>query len=152
MKPENEWLFYTTAAWNVDQAAHIAKNLIDNPPDDNIYASKLVWSSAYKYSIVSYCSPFMGFRTSERKKNEEGLSPDIVPHEFRNIHAQIKDYRDQILAHTDIRHLETVSFDEGYRITFTSAHLSPPSIQDAVRLFSAVSEILIQKQEALHRK
>ncbi len=152
MKPENEWLFYATAAWNVDQAAHVAKTLLENPPDEGVYASKLVWLSAYKYSIVSYCSPFMGFRTSERKKNEDGLSSGIVPHEFRDIHAQIKDYRDQILAHTDIRHLETVSFDEGYRIASTSAHLSPPPIQNALRLFSAVSEILIQKQEALHRK
>ncbi len=149
MKPENEWLFYSMAAWNVDQAAYIAKTLIDNPPDDKIYASKVVWASAYKFCIVSYCSPFMGFETSEGRNYKDCLKLSIVPLDLQATHTQVKNFRDQVLAHTDIVHLEAVGFHEGYRIASTSTHLSPPPIQESFRLFAKVGEILIQKLDTL---
>lgn len=151
MTPENEWLFYSTAAWNIDQAAYVAKMLIDNPPDNRIHASKVVWASAYKYSIVSYCSPFMRFNTSEGKKYKECLSLDIVPLDLKSTHTKIKDYRDQILAHTDITHLRAVGFEDGFRIASTSTHLSPPPIEESFRLFATVGEIVIQKLAALNQ-
>lgn len=151
MTSANEWLFYSTAAWNIDQAEYIAKMLIDNPPDNRIHSSRVVWSSAYKYSIISYCSPFMRFKTSGGKKREEGLSSDIVPLDLKSIHTNIIVYRDQILAHTDIAHLRAVDYEEGFRIASSSAHLSPPPIRESLRLFVTVGEIIIQKLNTLNK-
>jgi hypothetical protein len=143
MKRDHNWLFYSQAAWNIDQAAYIARTLIDNPPDPNRYPTKVTWFSAYKFSIVSYCSPFMPFFTTDGR--EKGLGVDLVPKELLEIHTKIRSYRDKILAHTDIAHMRAHGLDEGFPVASVDAHFSAPSIDDAFALFSEMSKIMIQK-------
>lgn len=150
MIPENTWLFYTQAAWNIDQAAYITRTLIDNPANENQHAARVIWASAYKYSIVSYCSPFMQFDTSEGKAN--GLSIDFVPIELRGIHIQVKEYRHKILAHTHIKHLHADGFNDGYRIVSSGTYFEAPAIGDAFKLFSTMSDLIIRKRDQLDSK
>ena len=143
MTPDHTWLFYSQAAWNIDHAAYIAKTLIDNPPDQSRYQTKVTWFSAYKFSIVSYCSPFMPFFTTDGRK--KGLGVDVIPKELLEIHTQVRNYRDKILAHTDISHMRAHGLDEGFPVASVDAQFSAPSIDDAFALFSEMSKVLIQK-------
>jgi hypothetical protein len=143
MKRDHHWLFYSQAAWNIDQAANIARTLIDNPPDPNRYPTKVTWYAAYNFSIVSYCSPFMPFFTKDGR--EKGLGVDVVPKGFLEIHSKIRSYRDKILAHADIAHMRVHGLDEEFPIACENAQFSAPSIDDAFALFSEMSKIMIQR-------
>jgi hypothetical protein len=154
MTPDQEWLFFSQAAWNTNQAAYIAKTLIDNPPDPTNYAAKVSWFAAYNFSIVSYCSPFMMFATTggNKSKKEKGLGEDVVPKELLRIHTKIKTYRDKILAHTDISHMRAHGLNEGFPVASVDTQFSAPSIDDAFALFSKVSHIMIQNLGDIEEK
>ncbi|MFD2257577.1 hypothetical protein ACFSSA_12915 [Luteolibacter algae] len=143
MTPNQTWLFYSQAVWKTDQAAYIARTLIDNPPDPSCYATKVTWFAAYNFSIVSYCSPFMRFENTD-KKMERGLSNEVVPNEFQELHSQIFHYRHKILAHTDISHMRLCGSDKTFPLVSIETFSAPP-IAQAFALFSKVSEILVQK-------
>jgi hypothetical protein len=154
MTPDHTWLFYSQAASNTDQAAYIAKTLIDNPPDPSCYATKVTWFAAYNFSIVSYCSPFMKFATTEGKKNklEEGLGEDVVPNELLGFHTQIRNYRNKILAHSDISHMRAYGLGDGFPVASVDAQFSAPSIDDSFVLFSGVSKVLLKKLADIENK
>lgn len=148
MRSEDEWLFYTQAAWNVDQATHIAKTLIAERSGELSYPQRLIQFAAYNFCLASYFSPFMRSETRSGKPIKI-TADEFVPDDMLGIHEQIKNYRNKILAPADVSHLCAPSFKDGFRFTSTDVYLSAPPIEKSLALFLEVSTRLIEKSESL---
>ena len=56
--------------------------------------------------IVTYCRPFSGNRESEKVRVRHRLTailPQVVPPEHEELHEYLRELRDQLFAHTDLK-------------------------------------------------
>jgi len=149
MDKEQEWTFYWRAAWNLDQATHVARLLMDSNRNDFSDDERRIRSAALDFCVVSYCSPFLKFNIEENKRISGLSREEIVPQELLNVHNQVFTYRDKEISHTDISHLSVAEFERGGRVISSRTYTSLPSIADCFRLFDLIRAKIAKKLEVL---
>ncbi|MBN25492.1 MAG: hypothetical protein CL578_10630 [Alteromonadaceae bacterium] len=94
---EERYVFYRLCAGDIQECVKSLEMLSDAVSD----RMRVV---LVKASIVSYARPFSGNESRYRNKGKWRLDKIYVPNEFCEVHEQTIEYRDKLIAHSDIPH------------------------------------------------
>ena len=145
-----KYVFLRFASNSVDEALRILDEDSDSLPLWTRYA-------ALRYSVICYLRPFTAGKTRFEFAQRDGsqqrkiaLRRDIVPAEFRDLHAELVTYRHQAYAHTDmaerapqLRYWPSSTFAE-FPISFKPVESKPLHIhKDTIHaLFHSVRTVI----------
>jgi hypothetical protein len=90
---EEKYVFYNLATADLDEAAGCLDAI-------KKYKRGLTRTTMVKNAIIAYSRPFMECKGTNNKIHR--LKIKVVPKEYRTLHKKVLQYRNRIIAHTDL--------------------------------------------------
>lgn len=94
---EEKYVFYRLCAGDIQECVKSLEMLSDTVSDR-------MRVMLVKASIVSYARPFSGNEPQDKSRGKWRLDKKYVPNEFFDVHEQAIEYRNKLIAHSDIPH------------------------------------------------
>ncbi|TXI40976.1 MAG: hypothetical protein E6Q59_02830 [Nitrosomonas sp.] len=99
MSKDEEYVHYQESITSLNRAWRTICEL------ENTKSGGAIWSAAYRMALIEYCKPFKKSYGSNNKRHS--LCEPALPEPLLQLHKDIINLRDQVLAHSDINILET---------------------------------------------
>ena len=91
---EEKYVFHDFAAADLDEASGCLEAM-------KRHKRGLTSTTMVKYATIAYSRPFSECRGIDNKKKHL-LSIEVVPKDYRTLHKKVLEYRNRIIAHTDL--------------------------------------------------
>ena len=134
---KEKYIFYNFAIIDLDDAFGCLDAI--KQYKHGLTSTAMVSTAIVKYAIIAYLRPFTLCKGIDNKKKRP-LSIEDVPEKHRNLHSKLLDYRDCIIAHTDldfrnpklVKHGMTMKREEDYLALVGEMQLLIREVRSAV--------------------
>jgi len=134
---EEEYVHYVECIDSLNRAWRILQELRAIEPKSGLHAM------AFSFALIEYAKPYCrSDGTLKKGKNAYKLPPPDLPAEYLNLHQQILDLRDQVLAHSDLTLKEAKVYIPPYPGRPTVASNRPPSLPDGEAVVALIERTL----------
>ncbi len=136
---EERYVFYRFCARDVQESVNTLA-LLDDAPND------LMRLALIKSAIISYARPFSGNQPQFRESGKWRLDSSFVPSAHTETHRKAIEYRDKLIAHSDIPHRKPQLLNGGLD---WAIGLEVPSYNDYSEFSDALRILSIELFEVL---
>ena len=115
-----------------------------------------IYDAAFRFALIEYAKPYKrSYGTDKRKRDPHKLPQPILPPKDIELHQQILDLRDQVLAHSDLTWKEAVLSARRFNgrphaVIGGNSPLSLPDIDAVIGLIERTLDIMhVEKSKLL---